>query len=136
MLSPGAGFISTEHRSPHSLPNPQIELCHRYCCQLSKTSGQWVSQLGFYCCDKMFQPKATWVERGLLNLHSLLREVRTGTEPKTMEKCYLMAYFPMACSACFLIQLRATGPGVAPPTVTWTLPQQKKVPQAILMEFK
>jgi hypothetical protein len=31
---------------------------------------------------------------------------------------------PLACSACFLIELRTTSPGMAPPTLGWALPHQ------------
>jgi hypothetical protein len=36
----------------------------------------------------------------------------------------LTALLPMACSACFLIEPRTTGPRMVPPTMGWALPYQ------------
>jgi hypothetical protein len=61
------------------------------------------------------------------------KEVRTGThkgrnseagvDAEAMEEyCLLTGLLPLACSACFYIEARATSPGMAPPTVGLALP--------------
>jgi hypothetical protein len=60
-------------------------------------------------------------------------EIQTGQEPGGRGWCrghggeLLTDLFPMACSAFFLIELRTTNPGLAPPTMVWVLPNQSLI---------
>jgi hypothetical protein len=59
------------------------------------------------------------------------RNLEAGASEETLEGCCLLAFFIITCLVCFLIDPRATSPGVAPPTIGWVLPHQslrKKVP--------
>jgi hypothetical protein len=53
---------------------------------------------------------------------------KSGQEPGGRSCCrgrggvLLTGLLPMACSACFLIEPRATSSGMAPPTMSWTFP--------------
>ena len=68
-----------------------------------------------------------------------LREARTGTQAGLLSggwstghgRMLLTGLFPMACSACWLIEPRKTNPGMTPPTMGWALPYKsliKKTP--------
>jgi hypothetical protein len=54
----------------------------------------------------------------------IIKEVRTGTQAgqeagadaEAMEECSLLAYFPLACSACSLIEHKTTSPEMVPST--------------------
>jgi hypothetical protein len=47
------------------------------------------------------------------------QEPEAGADAETMEGCCFLV-----CSACFLIEPRSMGPGMAPPTVSWALPHK------------
>jgi hypothetical protein len=71
--------------------------------------------LGFYCCDKITQPNATWGEKGLLHLtvwSPLWREVGVGTQGRNLEArieagniegCHFLAYSFWLAQFTFLI---------------------------------
>ena len=48
-------------------------------------------------------------------------------QKKSVEKDYLLSYFPLACSAIFLIQPRPTCPAMAPSMLAWVFPYQSAV---------
>ena len=96
-----------------------------------------VFSLGSYYCNKTPCPKTKLGWEGFICLmlpdHSpSLEDVSTGTytelEPGDRSWCrihrgvLLTGLLPVACSACFLIELRTTSPGLAPPTMGWALP--------------
>jgi hypothetical protein len=61
-------------------------------------------------------------------------EVRTGIKQGRQELggrshggVLLTALLPMACSACFLIELRTISSGMAPPTMGWVLTHQSLI---------
>ena len=58
-----------------------------------------------------------------VTVHSL---EKSGQELR-MWAVLLSGLFPMACSACFLLQPRITCLGVTPPTVIWPLPHQSSI---------
>ena len=77
--------------------------------------------------------KASWEGKGLFGLHFCIavhhqrkagqelkqnRNLEAGTEAEAMEGSCL---FPMACSACFLIEPRTTSSRVALPIMGWVL---------------
>jgi hypothetical protein len=43
--------------------------------------------------------------------------LEAGADAEVMEGCCLLDSFPLACSACFLIELRTTSPEMVPPTM-------------------
>lgn len=47
--------------------------------------------------------------------HTEGRNFKAGTEAEAMQEICLLACLPVTCSTCFLIQLKATCPGVALP---------------------
>jgi hypothetical protein len=47
--------------------------------------------------------------------------MEAGTDAEAMEGCCLIL---MACSACFLIELRITSPGIPPPRIDWAFSYQ------------
>jgi hypothetical protein len=53
-----------------------------------------------------------------------------------MEGCYLLACFPLVCSACFLIEPRTTSPRMALPTMgpLLLITNWENAPQLDLME--
>ena len=79
----------------------------------------------------------SWGGKGLLSLHfhiAVHHQRKSGLEPKqgrnleagvdaeTMEVLLLPGLLPLACSACFLIELRTTSPGMILLTMVWALP--------------
>lgn len=84
----------------------------------------WECPIFAFCCCNIMS-KSNLGKRGYIWFayfnHSLsLREVRAGSqgrnlevgaEAETMEECRLLCCFPIACSDCFLTQLRTTARG-------------------------
>jgi hypothetical protein len=59
------------------------------------------------------------------------RNLEAGADAEGMGGLLLTGLLSMACLVCFLLEPRTTSPGVAPPTVSWTIPHQsliKKMP--------
>jgi hypothetical protein len=96
---------------------------------------------GFYCCDWTPWPRATWGGKGLFGLHFHMVVHHEGSQDRNSNKAgtwrqELMqrswrstSYWlgPLACSACILIELRTTSPGVASHTMGWALPNQSLI---------
>ena len=55
------------------------------------------------------------------------RNLETGADAEVMEGVLLTDFLLMACSLCFLIEPKATSPGMAPPTMGWTLSHQSLI---------
>ena len=85
-----------------------------------------------YSCTKHHDPEASWGGKGLFSLcfHIAVhhqrksgqeltqgRNLEAGADAEAMEGYYLLDCFPLACSACFLIESRTTSPGMAPLTM-------------------
>jgi hypothetical protein len=59
------------------------------------------------------------------------RNLEAGAEAEAMEGCCLLV-----CSNCFLMELRSTSPGMAPPTMGWAILQKsliKKMPYSRIL---
>jgi hypothetical protein len=97
--------------------------------------------LNYWCHEKPW-PIATGGREGFVWLMlphhcSLLKEVRTETQTGQdtgsrsccigHRRVLLTGLLFMACLACFLIAARTIRPGVAPPTMEWTLPHQSPI---------
>jgi hypothetical protein len=90
----------------------------------------------FIAVTKHHDWRASCRGKGLLGLHFHIVDHwrKSGQEPRTQAEqeprgrswcrgygeVLLNGLFPMAWSACFLIEPRATSPGMASPTVGWT----------------
>jgi hypothetical protein len=89
---------------------------------------------------KHLDQKSMWGVKGLFDLCfriTVHHQRQSGQEPGGRSWCrghggvLFTGLLPMACSTCFLRESRTTWPGVAPPTMHWTLPHQslvKKMP--------
>ena len=82
---------------------------------------------------KYHDQKASWGGKGLFSLHfqiivhhwgrselelKLSWDLEAGADAEAMEGgCLLTDLLPMTCSACFLLELMTTCPGMAPPTM-------------------
>jgi hypothetical protein len=84
--------------------------------------------VSFYSCTNIMTKKQLG-RKGFIRLTfphccSSLKEVRTGTQAgqgagadaEAMEGYSLLACFPLACSACSLIEPKTTSPEMVPPT--------------------
>ena len=94
--------------------------------------------LFFNAAVKYQDQTASWGAKSLFGLHfyvavhhwrnsgqELKQDRKLGQElmqTEATEGCCLLACFPMACSVCFLIEPRTTRPGMASPTMGWSLP--------------
>lgn len=111
-------------------------------------SSWWFLSYCFWCCDKTQWPKAAWGRKGLfhlttLRLHSVTERSQDRSsrqEPsgrnwsRSPGEMTNTGWFPMAYSACFLLQPQTTYPGFAPPTMGWAIAvtNEERVPQGCL----
>lgn len=98
---------------------------------LLRKCHKWIFSCGSYCNEKKW-PKATYTGKSSYLLtypyHSLLwREVRAGTGTKTIKECCLLVCSLMIFPVYFLMLSKTTFSGMAPPTVSWTLPYQLSI---------
>ena len=123
-----------------------LHLCSCLFCQsqtkMQRQDGSLSQLVFFYCCDETSWPKSKLGRKGfiwftLLYHCSSSKEVRTrtqtGQEPGARSWCrdhkgvQRTDFLIMAHSACFLIELTTTCPGLVTPTVGWTLPYQSLI---------
>jgi len=50
------------------------------------------------------------------------RNLEAGADAEAMEGVLLTGLLSLACSGCFVIELRTTSQGMAPPTMGWAIP--------------
>ena len=79
---------------------------------------------GLYSCTKHHDHVASWGGKGLFSFyfHIGLNHQRKSRQELTLEELthggmLLTGLFPLAFSACFLIEPSTTSPGMAPPTM-------------------
>jgi hypothetical protein len=91
--------------------------------------------------------KASWGGKGLFGLpFSLLfiiegsqelkqgRDLEAGADASWRGDAFMGAgLFPMACSACFLIEPRTTSPGMISPTMGWAFPLESLIEKMPLL---
>ena len=85
----------------------------------------------FYCCNETPWPKTSYRGKDWFCLHFYMNvhQRKSGQELTYLEaraaaevmEGVLPGLLSLACSACFLIKPRITIPGLAPPTMGWTL---------------
>jgi hypothetical protein len=77
--------------------------------------------------------KVSWGGKGLFSLHfhherksgqklKQGRNLEAGADAEAMEGMLLTGLLSMTCSACFVIELKTTSPGIAPPKMGWASP--------------
>jgi len=110
-------------------------ICRRKLTSLSKAKLMpWCLSQGFYSCTNIMTKKQVGEERVYAAHTCTLLFITKGSQDWNSRKAgssswcgghggmLLTDWFPLACSACSLIELKTTSPEMAPPTMGWVLP--------------